>query len=83
MEGSPTQRPSKETCQEVKQLELKAQKLKHIIKIRGDLLKIHEGSLEVAKLSGKDAMVEHHESMICAEEENILKLTEELNSLKS
>ena len=28
-------------------------------------------------------MVEYHESMICAEEENILKLTEELNPLKS
>ena len=53
------------------------------MKIRGDLLKIQEGSLEVAQLSGKDGMVEYHESMICAEEENILKLTEELNPLKS
>ena len=66
----------------MKQLELKAQKLKHIIKIRGDL-KIHERSLEAVQLLGEDAMVEYHESMICAKEENILKLTEELNPLKS
>ena len=81
LEGRPTQHPSKKTGEEV-QLELKAQKLKHIIKIRDDL-KIHEGSLEAAQLSGEDAMVEYHESMICVEEGNILKLTEEHNSLKS
>ena len=81
LEGRLTQHPSEE-IEEVKQLKLKAQKLKDIIKIRGDLLKIHEGSLEAAQLSGKDAMVEYHESMICVEE-NILKLIEELNPLKS
>ena len=82
-EGCPTQHPFEETDEEVKQLELKAQKLKDIIKIRGDLLKIHKGSLEAVQLSGKDVMVEYNESMIYAEEENILKLTEELNPLKS
>ena len=82
LEGRLTQHPSNET-EEVKQLELKAQKLKDLIKIRGDFLKIHEESLEAAQLSGEDAMVEYHESMICAEEENILRLTEELNPLKS
>ena len=83
LEGCSTQRPSEEIDQELKQLELKAQKLKHIIKIRGNLLKIHEGSLEATQLSGEDAMIEYHESMSCVEEENILKLTEKLNPLKS
>ena len=53
------------------------------MKIRGDLLKIHKGNLKATQLLGEDGMVEYHESKIYVEEENILKLTEELNPLKS
>ena len=53
------------------------------MKIACELLKIHEGSHEATRVSDNDEMLKYHKTNIFAEEENILKLTKELNPLKS
>ena len=74
---------SQEIDEEEKHLELQVQNLKTLLKIRSQLLKCHEGVLEATRVSNKDGIVEYNESMIGAKEENILKLNEEMNPLKS
>ena len=83
LEGRCTQNSSVEIAEEEKQLDQKVRKLKNIMKIRGEHLKIHEGSHEAARVLGNYEMLEYHEMMIFAKEENILKLTEGINPLKS
>ena len=83
LEGCCTQNLFAEIVEEEKQLDQKVRKLKNIMKIRSELLKIHEGSHEVARVSGNDEVLEYHKTMISAKEENILKLIEEINPLKS